>query len=203
MNEPARDLVAQRKPYQLKVAQDVGLEIPDTLITNCPSAVREFTCRHGASNVIFKSFSATDNEWRETRILRDEELELVDNVRYTPVIFQRYIEADVDLRITVIGNQIFTAAIHSQQTSYKFDFRMDIAHARIEPVALPKNIEDRVLELMRRLGLVYGAIDMRRTPDGRYVFLEVNPAGQWLFTELPTGLLISQAIARTLCAFDA
>jgi hypothetical protein len=47
---------------------------------------------------------------------------------------------------------------------------------------------------MDRLGLVYGAIDMRLTPDGRYVFLEVNPSGLWLFTEEPTGLPITDAV---------
>ncbi|NML32757.1 MvdC/MvdD family ATP grasp protein [Paraburkholderia antibiotica] len=203
INEPARDLFAQRKSYQLKVAQTVGLEVPDTLITNCPDAVREFVMRQGMGNVIFKSFSATEAEWRETRLLREEEMGVIDNVRYTPVIFQRYIEADVDLRITVVGDEIFAAAIHSQQTSYKVDFRMDIAHARIEAVSLPPDVARRLLDLMRYLGLVYGAIDMRRTPDGRYVFLEVNPAGQWLFTELPAGLPISCAIARKLREFDA
>ena len=51
---------------------------------------------------------------------------------------------------------------------------------------------------MHRLGLVYGAIDMRRTPDGRYVFLEINPAGQWLFVEHFSGQPITSTLARLL-----
>lgn len=60
-----------------------------------------------------------------------------------------------------------------------------------------------LLALMERLGLVYGAIDMRLTPDGRYVFLEINTAGQWLFIEQATGQAISDALAATLANWAA
>ena len=52
--------------------------------------------------------------------------------------------------------------------------------------------------LVRRLGLAYGAIDLVLTPDGRYVFLEINPNGQYLWIEQLTGLPISEAIAEWL-----
>ena len=56
---------------------------------------------------------------------------------------------------------------------------------------------------MARLGLIYGAIDLRQTPAGDYVFLEVNPAGQWLFVEQRTGQPISEAISASLCRLAA
>jgi glutathione synthase/RimK-type ligase-like ATP-grasp enzyme len=198
VNDPARDQVAQRKAFQLRVAQEVGLEIPATLITNCSQAVQEFVAPRGTGQVIYKSFSATEQEWRETRLLRDNELDLLGNVQYAPVIFQEYVEAEADLRITIVGDEIFPAAIYSQETSYKVDFRIDIARARVEATRLPANVEERLLQLMRRLGLVYGAIDMRRTPDGRHVFLEINPAGQWLFVENYTKQPIAHSLARLL-----
>jgi glutathione synthase/RimK-type ligase-like ATP-grasp enzyme len=196
INDPKRDEVAHRKPFQLRVAQDVGLQIPDTLMTNDPDEARLFIDRHGYRNVVFKSFSATQTEWRETRLLGREELHALDNVRHAPVIFQEYVEAAHDLRVTVVGRQVFAAAIHSQETAYPVDFRMDMGHARVEAVALPEPVEGRLFALMDRLGLVYGAIDMRRTPDDRHVFLEINPAGQFLFIEQLTG----QPIAATLAA---
>jgi glutathione synthase/RimK-type ligase-like ATP-grasp enzyme len=202
INEPARDAVANRKAYQLKLAGALGLEVPRTLISNCPQAVREFVHELGVGRVIYKAFSATEQDWRETRLLREEELDKLENVRYAPVIFQSYIEADVDLRITVVGDEVFPAAIHSQDTSYKVDFRMDIGAARIEPAVLPAEVKAKLLQLMRQLGLVYGAIDMRRRPDGSHVFLEVNPAGQWLFIERATGQRITQALAATMRQHD-
>lgn len=198
VNHPSRDDVAHRKSYQLRIAQEVGLSIPRTLISNNPQDVKEFVTRQGYGRTIYKAFSATEQEWRETRILRQEELDLLDNVQYAPVIFQEYIEASCDLRITVIGNNIFPAAIYSQETAYKVDFRMDMFNARIEPITLPTALEDQLHNLMTRLGLSYGAIDMRLTPDGKYVFLEINPAGQWLFVERQTLQPIAACLARLL-----
>lgn len=203
VNDPARDQVAHRKAFQLSVAQDVGLRIPDTLITNDPAEVRRFVDAHGYRDVIYKAFSATERDWRETRLLRPEELQLLDNVRYAPVIFQQYVEAVYDLRVTAVGDELFAVAIHSQETEYKVDVRMDIASARIEAVVLPAEVRQQLHALMSRLGLVYGAIDMRLKPDGRYVFLEINPAGQWLFVEEPSGQPIADAMARLLHERDA
>jgi hypothetical protein len=39
---------------------------------------------------------------------------------------------------------------------------------------------------------------LRLTDDGRYVFLEVNPAGQFLYVENATGQPISAALAAHL-----
>lgn len=202
INDPARDHVAQRKAYQLRVAQDVGLAIPVTLITNCSRAASEFVAKRGQGRVIYKSFSALEQEWRETRLLGERELQLIENVQYAPVIFQEYIEAAVDLRVTIVGEQIFAAAIHSQDTSYKVDCRIDIANARIEAASLPAKVQDGLHALMNKMGLVYGAIDMRLTPDGRYVFLEINPAGQWLFIEHYSHQPITAALAKLLHDHD-
>lgn len=198
MNHPTRDEVAARKVHQLAVARSSGLEIPPTLISNDPAEARRFLGERGPSGTIYKAFSATQQEWRETRLVRDEELAVLEQVRHAPVIFQEYVPARFDLRITVVGDRIFAAAIHSQDTEYHVDFRIDMNRAKVERHDLPDEVEKGLAEFMRRLGLVYGAIDMRLTPDGRYVFLEVNPAGQWLFIEGRTGQPISATVARTL-----
>jgi glutathione synthase/RimK-type ligase-like ATP-grasp enzyme len=202
INNPARDQVAHRKAYQLRVAQDSGLRIPATSITNDPDAARIFIDANGYRNVICKSFAATEAEWRETRLLTEEELARLDNVRYAPVIFQEYISAVYDIRVTVVGEKMFAAAIHSQETDYPVDFRMDIAHARIEAVELPADVRCQIRKLMSRLDLVYGAIDLRLTPDGQHVFLEINPAGQWLFVENESKQPIAATLARLLADRD-
>ncbi|MEK7748232.1 MAG: MvdC/MvdD family ATP grasp protein [Nitrospirota bacterium] len=198
INEPNRDIRASRKAFQLGEATAVGLRIPRTLITSDPIQARRFIGELGVERTVYKSFSATEHTWRETRVLRKNELDLLDHLRLAPVIFQEYIPAEVDLRITVVGSQIFAAAIHSQEGDYKADFRMDMGRSRITPAVLPREIERLLLALMERLGLVYGAIDVRRTPDGEYVFLEVNTAGQWLFIEEKTKQPIARTLAETL-----
>jgi glutathione synthase/RimK-type ligase-like ATP-grasp enzyme len=196
INVPSQDALAHRKPYQLRVAHDLGIPIPATLITNDPAAAQQFIACH--EQVVCKAFSATETHWRETRLVKKEEMENLENVRFAPVIFQQYIEAIYDLRITVVGDDIFAAAIYSQETAYAVDCRIDIGKARIEAVSLPKQVEEQLRQYMKKLGLVYGAIDMRLHPDGTYVFLEINPAGQFLFIEDITGQAIAKSVAKNL-----
>jgi glutathione synthase/RimK-type ligase-like ATP-grasp enzyme len=202
INHPTRDEEASRKVHQLNVAKDLGFRIPDTCITNDLDRARDFIDTLGPNRTIYKAFSGTEEAWRETRILKPEELALLDSVRFAPVIFQEYVPAEVDLRITMVGDRIFPAAIHSQETDYPVDFRMDMDSARVEAVTLPREVEDRLLEFMRRMGLVYGAIDMRLTPAGDYVFLEINPSGQWLFVEHRTNQPITEALIDLMIEGD-
>src|SRR5439155_14491583 len=90
--------------------------------------------------------------------------------------------------------------IHSQATNHtRYDWRRyDFCKTPHRPHALPAEVQARCVRLVRRLGLCYGAIDMVLTPDGRYVFLEINPNGQYLWIEQETGLPISDAICDLL-----
>jgi glutathione synthase/RimK-type ligase-like ATP-grasp enzyme len=54
------------------------------------------------------------------------------------------------------------------------------------------------MDLMTALGLRFGALDFLLTPDDEWVFLEINPNGQWAFIEQATGLPIAAAIADAL-----
>lgn len=67
-----------------------------------------------------------------------------------------------------------------------------------QPYTLPAEIEQKLLKLMNHFNLHYGAIDVIVTPDDRYVFLEVNPVGEFFWLELCPGLPISRAIANLL-----
>lgn len=196
INDIMRDAAAAHKPWQLALAKAIGLSIPDTLITNSPEQARAFWAAY-PGQVIYKAFSASAYAWRETRILRKEEEQLAEAVRLSPVIFQQYVPAVVDLRITAIGDDLFAAEAHSQKGEYKVDVRFN-HNIVYRPHTLPPAIAQKLLTLMRRLGLEYGAIDMRLTPEGDYVFLEINPAGQFLYVEQATGLPITAALAKRL-----
>lgn len=202
VNHPTLDEKAGQKVFQLETAKSIGLEIPRTLITNDPDRANEFIETAGADKTVFKAFSGTEQAWRETRVLRAGETALIDSVRYAPVIFQEYIPAQYDLRVTVVGSEIFAAAIYANETGYEFDYRMDMDRARIEQLNLPPDLIDRLHAYVHRLGLIYGAIDLRLTPDGRYVFLEINPSGQWLFIEERTGQPITETFANLLLEHD-
>jgi hypothetical protein len=194
MNVPAADEAASHKPFQLRVAAEAGFRVPRTLMTSDPDRAKQFAESLGSGRTIFKMFAATPTVWRETRLVRSQELEILDAVRVAPVIFQEYVPADADIRVTVVGDSIFALEIDARSTAYPLDFRMSLGEARTGPTVLPPRVQEHVRALMAALGLAYGAIDLRRTTDGEYVFLEINPAGEFLFAEDRGG----QPIARTL-----
>ena len=152
--------------------------------------------------MIYKAFGATPETWRETRIITETQVAQLDQVRLAPVIFQEAIPGGCDIRVTVVGDRVFPAQITGPADGYEYDFRLHTAQSAITPVDLPDAVTAALLALMRRLGLWYGAIDLRRAPDGDYVFLEINPAGQWLFVEYATDQPISQELATLLARLD-
>lgn len=204
--------LTNNKLHQLKTAREVGLEAPETIITNSPPEAMSFAIANDWRIVIKtisghyfargrepaddpETFGIYTNPVPE-RALR----EYLTDIRLTPVFLQRYVPKKVELRITVVGARIFTCAIHSQDSERtKHDWRRyDFANVRHEPYQLPQDIEAKLLRLMKRWELSFGAIDMILTPDDRYVFLEINPNGQWGWIEGITGMPISRAIAELL-----
>jgi glutathione synthase/RimK-type ligase-like ATP-grasp enzyme len=200
MNHPTFDDAASRKARQLRVAAEVGLKVPRTLITSDPQRARRFVDEAGAGRLIFKTFSCTHTIWRETRLLKPEDIAHLDTVQVAPVIFQEFVPAECDIRITAVGGRLFPAAIRSVARDGLVDFRMTVGDAALSVEQLPKGIADKLLLLLKRLGLVYGAIDLRRTPEGEYYFFEVNTAGEFLFIEDRTNQPIAKAIADWLSA---
>jgi hypothetical protein len=198
VNDVVRDAAASHKPWQLAVAREVGLAIPRTLITNSPEDAERFVAETSGP-VIYKAFLASAMAWRETRVLRPEDRAMLANVRYAPVIFQGFVPARLDLRVSVIGERILAAAAETATGEYPADVRMNPG-IKWRPYELPPETAQGLLALMRRLGLEYGAVDFRVTPEGEHVFLEVNPAGQFLFIENATGMKIADALAGHLAS---
>ena len=195
-NPPLFDEAAHRKGYQLAIASRMGMLAPETHITNSVKQAQHFI--GAGKKLIYKPFGGTVNEWRETRVVGDQEIENLAKVRHAPLIFQEFIPG-VDYRVTVVGDKIFPAAIDARQGSYPVDFRINTAGVKISEASLPDELNAQILQLMKRLRLNYGAIDFRRHEEsGEFYFLEINPAGQWLFVEDQTRQPISRTIAEYL-----
>ncbi|HET8987539.1 MAG TPA: hypothetical protein VFN43_03420 [Humibacillus sp.] len=201
VNDPERDLAASRKLWQLKVAAGLGLRIPRTCATTNPLDARAFL-RSEVDGAIYKPFGGSEDAWAETRLVEQADIDTLEQVRFAPVIFQELIPGGIDIRVTVVGREVHAAEIRAVDTAYEFDFRMDCGNAPIHAHELPPGLVTALHRLMDHFGLLYGAIDLRLAPDGDYVFLEINPAGQWLFVELATGQPISAAMAVQLHRLD-
>ena len=196
---------ASLKASQLKVAAALGFELPPTLLTNDPADLLDFYRQHDGrivSKLVAQSIHTTVGPTfaRYTELVSKRDLANANALSYCPVILQAYVPKRVELRITVVGRQVFAAEIHSQVSNHtRVDWRRyDDGQTPYRSHALPVGIESCCVALVEELGLCYGAIDMVLTPDGRYVFLELNPNGQYLWIEQETGLPISDAICDLL-----
>ena len=197
---------AENKQLQLKIARELGLEIPRTVITNEPETVRHLAqqCPQGIVTKPLRPFAIRERGAHKvvyTNAIEAEELEHLAGLRYCPAIFQERVPKALELRTTIVGDRVFTASIDSQRSERaQTDWRRECLELidEWEPYALPSVVEDRMLRLMRRLGLHYGAADFILTPDGRHVFLEINPAGEFFWLEKYAGLPLSGEIAALL-----
>src|SRR5205085_3544468 len=97
--------------------------------------------------------------------------------RHSPMVFQESISKDIEFRIVFINGHLFTGAIDaSSSIKGQSDWRLSApGECQWKPAGLPDDVASHLGSLMDKLGLVYGAIDMIRTPEGEHVFLEVNP----------------------------
>ena len=198
VNDLDRELAADDKPLQLALAARVGLAVPRSCITNDPGAARAFVLERPEGGTIHKNVVAARALGRTTAVARAGDRALFASVRRLPLLFQERVPAAADVRATLVGDEVFAAEIDFPGGRPALDWRPALRRARVRPVRLPSGVEAGLRRLVRELGLVYGAVDLRRRPDGEHVFLEVNPSGQWLFVERRTRQPITAAVAAAL-----
>jgi glutathione synthase/RimK-type ligase-like ATP-grasp enzyme len=213
VNRPDRQSRADFKPLQLRVAKECGLRIPKTLITNNPNKIDDFYAECGGS-IIYKALNSglirEPGGWPGgllTSPVKRLDPELVRRIRFAPCIFQQRVEKAYDLRVTIIGENLFPVRIDAvnEDGSRAVDWRAyptgaeeSLRHAK---ATIPREIADGLRGYMRALELNYGAADLVVTPTGEHVFLEVNAGGQfaWLDDEVPD-LDLREAMADYLAA---
>ena len=197
---------AENKQLQLQVARDLGLDLPRTLTTNDASAVRAFaeSCENGMVTKMLSSFAIYE-EGKEfvvfTNPVKLEDLADLSGLRLCPATFQESLPKSLEIRATVVGHRIMSAAVDSQISERAtHDWRRDGLSMLQDwrPYQLPLEVEDKILRLMDYFSLNYGAIDIILTPGGKHVFLELNPCGEFFWLERSPGLPISDAIADLL-----
>lgn len=195
------------KEEQLKIADKIGLKIPESCITNNPEEARKFILKH--QNVIAKMQTgfAIYEDGVEcvvfTNVVSEDKLEELDSLLYCPMQFQKKIEKKKELRVTVVGRDVYTFEIDSQQSEEaKIDWRKDGVNLikKWERTELPADIEAKILELLDVYNVDYGAIDIIVSPEDEYYFIEINAAGEFFWLDnLTEGHLISKSIADVLC----
>lgn len=205
LSRPEAIWLAEHKPYQLSVAAQLGFLLPNTVVTNDDETARIFSYgRSLIAKAVDSGYIAGSDGNRAifTSALNDDDLQDLSGLMLAPVTFQERVEKSSDIRVTVIEHEVFAAEILSQsQESSRVDWRAtDDENLKHRIHELPKAVAQRCRTLVSQMGLRFGAIDLALTQEGRYVFFEINPNGEWLWLEDLLGLPISDRIAAWLTA---
>lgn len=203
LNAPYAIALAEDKIRQLTLARKLGFRIPETLIGNSPAAAQAFSA---VGDVIGKplrnavvSGARSDRVVFTSRVVIDAQTDPLA-IRACPLILQQEIKKRYDVRVTVVGDQVFAATIDSQSNpDTEVDWRKtstpDLPHSTYE---LPPEVAKACVALTQSLGLRFGALDFVLDPAGQLWFLEINPNGQWAWIETRTGHPIAAAIVTEL-----
>lgn len=181
---------ALSKAYQLQVARDAGFLIPKTLISNQFDAVRSFVEGSGSIVKHFAPHYFMKRDHSHLRVVGTSEVGELKNIdprsiEIAPAIYQERVDKLYEIRLTVIGDKLFPAKIFAGHGEAFLDWRPELGkdHCKVAPCTLSSQVEDSALNLMHRLNLEYGCIDLAVSKQNEVYFLEVNPGGQFLFVE--------------------
>jgi MvdC family ATP-grasp ribosomal peptide maturase len=205
VNDLQRERAAENKQRQLRLAARAGLRVPRTLVTSDPAAARQFFAETEGQTVakLLRPISVSMDAatpFVYTNRVRDEDLIDMEALRHCPMVFQELIPKACELRVAFVAGETFAGALDASGTSREQTDWRRVApdECRWQKAQLPSEIAGSLQALMSELGLVFGAVDLIWTPSGEYVFLEVNPGGEWGMLERDLGLPISEAIAEAL-----
>jgi hypothetical protein len=179
------------KPFQAATIGAMGFEVPDTIVTTDEDRARSFWEQHGT--VVYKSVSGVRSI--VSRLTPEHRHRLAD-IRWCPTQFQAYVPG-TDVRVHVVGNDIFACEVLSDADDYRYAVRHDVETA-LRPYMLPDDCADRCVKLAAQLGLLVAGIDLRRTPEDRWYCFEVNPSPGFTYYQEETQHPIDHAIAQLL-----
>ena len=191
VNRPAAMASNHSKPYQSALIQAQGFDVPETLITTDRDALEAFWEEHG--EIVYKSISGVRSI--VTRVTPSHRQRFND-LANCPTQFQRWIPGS-DVRVHVSGDDVFACEIKSSATDYRYP-REEEEAPEIQAVELPLDVDDRCRRVVASMSLLLAGIDLRRTPDGHWFCLEVNPSPGFTYYESATGQPIADSIASVL-----
>jgi hypothetical protein len=193
LNHPSRNILASHKLEQVRRARGAGFEVPRTLVTQDAATLLRFWKRC-AANVILKPLSGgylereapANDSLIYTNLLREEDLLQTAEIARCPTLFQERVAKRTDVRITVVDDNIQAVElIATDDNEPRLDIRRNnMSDVRCRRMVLPRSLRSKILRLLRSYGLRFAAIDMLQDIRGRYVFLEINPNGQWAWLDM-------------------
>lgn len=201
INNPVDVYRAENKMYQLSVAQQCGLQIPSTKVTNNSNIFMDKEKKYivkSLDTALFYDLLNNKEMFTYSSVINGEDLEKYD-LNKAPVFIQEFLEPKIDCRITYVGGKFFSVKIQQNDKGVYGDWRLYKENIDYIPFEIPYETKKSIDILMKNLNLNFGGIDLAYA-EGKHFFIEVNPTGEWGWLEVKTGMEISSQIKNTLCA---
>lgn len=207
-----RTKTSVNKLLVLDLALEMGINIPDYIVTSSKKELSKFITQR--KEIIVKPLSeilfltSYQEKSSSTFVFLVDELKskyfqsLPEHFHFS--FFQEKIEKEFEIRSFYLDSEFFSMAIFSQcdpQTMSDFRNYNTSKPNRTVPYKLPKEIETKLDRLMQLSQLRMGSIDLIKSTDGNYYFLEVNPVGQFGMTSFPCNYNLEKRIANFLIKY--
>lgn len=191
----------------LQVAKRNGLNIPDTYLLDnkkdllnllSSNKEKEYITKMKTNSSMFQFDDTATIIY--TNVIKIKDLDIFPD-KFAPSLIQEKIEKYFEVRTFYLHGKTWSMAIFSQNDEKtKEDYRRynNVKPNRNTLFKLPKNIDDKLCQVMNELNLDTGSIDWMLTKDNKYYFLEVNPTGQFSNLSMTCNYPLEKIIAEKL-----
>ncbi|KHT51446.1 hypothetical protein RJ43_12265 [Alteromonas macleodii] len=184
INNHSRAMEAENKAFQLQIAKDVGLEIPQSILSNEEKQIRDFVSSKKAIYKTFYPHSWINGVTTKTIYATDvklEDLPSPEALSWVPGIYQSKISKDFDVRLNIFGDKVIAVRLDTSNKDI-LDWKSEKNTYTIEKINVPLDIKRKCFSLLDRLDLEMGIFDFVVKNDV-WTFLELNQMGQFLWIE--------------------
>ncbi len=185
------------KLFQLYIAKSCGLTLPLTkVLTNFKDIDTSKKFITKSFNTVFESLSNGTTLLNYTNKI-DTEI----NESFFSSLIQEQIDKLFEIRVFYLNGICYSMAIFSQtNSSTEVDFRRydNVNPNRNVPFKLPKKLERSIVKYMKKINLNTGSLDFIYSKDKDFIFLEVNPIGQFGMVSHPCNYQLEELISKTL-----
>lgn len=187
----------------LNIAQTFGINIPETFIINNVSELKSLMKDNSLITKAISDglyyFSKNNAYYTYTEKVGKKELEKKDD--FSPSLFQILVKKKLEVRSFFLNKTFYSMAILSQNNSKtmvdyrKYDREIPNKNIRFK---LPADVEEKLKNLFNVLNLNTGSVDLIVDENDNYIFLEINPIGQFSMTSTPCNYNLEKIMAQEL-----
>ena len=183
----------------LQQAIRIGLKIPETVI--CKNAENLSLKGEIITKTIKDVFKYKGKKYLFDLSVRSLFKESVKNEEFYYSLFQHRIKREIEIRTFIFQKDVFSMAIFPMDKNITDVRNGDVLSTRMLPFNLPKQITAKLQKLLKIINIESASIDL--IYNGKdFMFLELNPAGQFDYLSVRCNHYIEKTIALKLKQFS-